>query len=359
MPSYFVDPALDSNTGSGTFGDPFGDLQYALDNIAGSNTGNVINIKAGTAELLTGTLDFTAYGMPSFNNNPVTFAGYTATEGDGGLGEIDGNGSFAIVNDPTAEGVWFRDLVMGNCGSNNVLTLDRFGGMYRCKIYGTTANGVTGWSDGGFAEDCWFDDIGAYASTTGLQFYNCLFTEGVTNTFGSRILSSPASVVRCCFKYSGTTTAVLQSTRAIQIVQNSFLATGATAIHISTRSIRAGTIRQNLFEGGDHSVLYSASEHLAAAIKNNSFFNIANGFFGNAADLEDIHTIGHDALGSSPFAKSGSISSFADRLTYFSPNNVGDVLAGEDNVVRGAVQPASGGGGSTTHNPFRSRALAG
>lgn len=352
MASYYVDPSINANSGSGTIGDPYGDLQYALDNITGSTAGNVINIKAGTAEVLTGTLDFTTYGTPSYNNNPVTFAGYTAAEGDGGIGEIDGDGLYAIINESTAEGVWFRDLIMGNCGSNVVLTLDRFGGMYNCKIHGTTGNGLAGWSDGGFVENCWFDDIGGYASTSANQFYNCLFTDGATNTFGSRILSGPASVVRCCFNYSGSTTAVLQSARAIMVAQNSFYATGTTAIHVSLRSIRTGVIRQNLFEGGDHALFYNVGEHLAGAVKNNSFFNIANGFYGNTADLEDIHTIGHDSLGSSPFAKSGSISSFADRLTYFAPNDVGDVLTGEDNVVRGAVQPTSSGGGASSYSFF-------
>ena len=57
--NYYVDPSINANSGTGTIGDPFGDLQYALDTVTRDSTnGDQFNIKAGTAEVLTGTLDF-------------------------------------------------------------------------------------------------------------------------------------------------------------------------------------------------------------------------------------------------------------------------------------------------------------
>ena len=95
----YVDPSIAANSGTGTIGDPYGDLQYALDTMTRDSTnGDRINIKSGTAEVLTGTISLASYGPPRFDYYLV-LEGYDSVAGDGGIGAIDGNaGNFTIFN---------------------------------------------------------------------------------------------------------------------------------------------------------------------------------------------------------------------------------------------------------------------
>ncbi len=111
----YVDPSINANSGTGTVGDPYGDLQYALDTMTRDSTdGDQINIKAGTAEVLTGSLDFTTYGTPS-STAALSFSGYTSSENDGGIGSIDGDGSYKIASLPNYS--MMKDLELFNSGS--------------------------------------------------------------------------------------------------------------------------------------------------------------------------------------------------------------------------------------------------
>ena len=90
--NYYVDPAINANSGTGTLGDPFGDLQYALNTITRNATdGDRINIKAGTAEVMAAAISLTTYGTPA-QAAPLIFQGYTSAQGDGGIGEINNGG---------------------------------------------------------------------------------------------------------------------------------------------------------------------------------------------------------------------------------------------------------------------------
>jgi hypothetical protein len=84
----YVDPSLDSDSGAGTSGDPYGDLEWALSQASMGAGGSRINIKAGTAEVLSAPLDFTSFGVPNVGTN-LQIEGYTSTAGDGGMGEIN------------------------------------------------------------------------------------------------------------------------------------------------------------------------------------------------------------------------------------------------------------------------------
>jgi hypothetical protein len=88
----YVNPAIAGNSGTGTIGDPYGDLQYALDTQARDATnGDQFNIKAGTAEVLAAPLSLATYGTPT-DAAPLIIRGCSATANDGGFGEIDCDG---------------------------------------------------------------------------------------------------------------------------------------------------------------------------------------------------------------------------------------------------------------------------
>ena len=126
---YWCDPSIAADSGTGTVGDPFGDLQYALDNITADTTnGDTINLKAGTAEVLSAKLDLSTYGEPIDRNSGLAIRGYATTAGDGdleagtGIAEIDCNG-FAGIGSSTSTGLHLIHLKIHNCGSNTAVTV--------------------------------------------------------------------------------------------------------------------------------------------------------------------------------------------------------------------------------------------
>ncbi|HAD58027.1 MAG TPA: hypothetical protein DCG12_02105 [Planctomycetaceae bacterium] len=339
MASYYVDPSIDSDSGAGTIGDPYGDLQYALDSIYRDTTnGDRINIKSGTAEILEDELDITTYGTPSFGAG-LYFAGYTSTEGDGGVGEIDGDAyGFSVWNKTSVEGIVWDSLIIGNTDTADILYMDRMCEVRNCKIYGTSGNGVRGqvghWRN-------WYDDIGSAGVTGSPQgVVDCLFTNGSTNSFTVAVQGS--FVTRSCFKLSGTSTGVGDGTI---IVNNSFHTTG-TGNAVDTRSIFSYHYVGNLVQGFTDGLQYDqTTEMTPGSYHDNAFYDCTNNV--TSADFNGAgYNSGNETLSSNLFDLSGSITSFADRLTYFNPVDQGNVYTGmSGGLVKGAVQPTSGGGG--------------
>lgn len=341
MASYYVDPSIDSQSGAGTIGDPFGDLQYALDSIYRDTTnGDRINIKAGTAEVLEGELDISAYGTPTFGAG-LAFVGYTSAENDGGVGEIDGDETYSIWVQSSAEGVIFKDLTIGNCGSEDVINFDRFCSVRRCKIHGTTADGVDA-STTSSAIECWFTNIGGKGiASQAIAAFDCLFTNG-SNTFTA---ATNASVnVRCCFSLTSTSNAIDNGTNIITNTSNCSFYTTGTGSAIKCRPIYGTMIEGCLFQGWGTAIDYSSTTEVAPGGYNNCAFydNTTNA---DSADFDGLN-YNNESLSANLFDLSGSISSFADRLTYFNPVDQGNVYTDmPGGLVKGAVQPAASGGG--------------
>lgn len=132
--NYYVNPAIAGNSGTGTLLDPFGDLQYALDTIARDATnGDQINIKVGTAEVLAASLTLATYGTPA-EGAPLVLRGYTSAAGDGGIAEVNCNGSTMIANAALTDLV-LADLYMHNFGNNNgVYYYGARSLIYHCKL---------------------------------------------------------------------------------------------------------------------------------------------------------------------------------------------------------------------------------
>lgn len=108
---YYVDPAINANSGTGTIGDPFGDLQYGLNTVTRNATdGDRFNIKAGTAEVMAAAIDLTTYGTPT-QAAPLIFQGYTSAQGDGGIGEINNGGAnVSVISSTTLTFIHWIDL---------------------------------------------------------------------------------------------------------------------------------------------------------------------------------------------------------------------------------------------------------
>jgi hypothetical protein len=179
----YVDPSIAGNSGTGTIGDPYGDLQYALDQTTKGTNGDRFNIKAGTAEILSSILSFSTYGNPSLTQ-PVVFQGYTSAQGDGGIGEITANGSnFSIFTSTAVDYHSWVDLKLGNCGTAIVLGGDNDVNVINCEIH-TSSNQYP-------------LDLDSRCNVIGCYFHD------LTGSGNIRLLET--SNVRNCFLDDGTT----------------------------------------------------------------------------------------------------------------------------------------------------------
>ena len=145
----YVDPSIAADSGTGTVGDPFGDVEYAIEQTTFDATnGTRVNIKAGTDEILAAKLD-TAMAATSVSIAwaptdlaPCVFQGYTAAADDGGIGGLDGNGASSIYDNVVHNGIWFIDLHCHNTGANTIINMNDRGGVVHCEINNSGVNGV-------------------------------------------------------------------------------------------------------------------------------------------------------------------------------------------------------------------------
>lgn len=343
---YYVDPAIDANSGAGTLGDPYGDLQHALDNITRDATnGDQINIKAGTDEVLAARLDFTTYGTGTSSAAPLIFRGYTSAANDGGIGGVDGNGN-GIVSEGGMDGLVFWDLHLHNSGSNRLLLFRRYGAVINCEL--NNASDIAIQPDSAYCHilNCYFHDISAQGILmknigiiSGCYFKNDGskdFTYGVEFNGGV----NHAYIRNSIFDLDGTSGAILlASTSKGAGITNCSMFTSGTGDAIT----RGGTdleqtheIANNLFEGWNTGVAFGTGDSDNAPIHGNSFFDCSTNL-----DLGDAPTaFDNEALAETPFKKSGA-QSYANRAGYWAPKDVGDVFSPSGGMggARGAIQP--------------------
>ncbi|MBK9219293.1 MAG: hypothetical protein IPL70_13265 [Uliginosibacterium sp.] len=134
---YYVDyGAGNDTTGNGTSGTPWKTIQTAVNTVTRDATnGDQININAGTAQVLAAALSLTTYGAPGATS-PLILRGYTASSGDGGVGEIDCNGTSMFASS-SLRYIVLSDLKIHNFGNNNGVYLSSYTENYavNCEIY--------------------------------------------------------------------------------------------------------------------------------------------------------------------------------------------------------------------------------
>jgi len=334
----YVDPSLDSNTGAGTIGDPYGDLQWAL-NVVGrrdATHGNQINIKAGDAEVLTGALDFTEWGAPTAIS-PTVFRGYQTTKNDGLAKAIINGGGGQCVSSTTGH-LHFRDIEFRNGGSATLVAMPLSSSLINCKISDTSGTGVACATNdlyivGNEITDC---DVGiAVTGGRAVCQSNYLKAGGIRNfTIAIRHAVGAFCVYERNIISVGTSGngISLENSRS-RLNGNSILAAGSTGSGVdftaATRGAEA-TIINNVVEGfsgeggSGFNFLTATSVPLRYA---------GNAAYGNDEDYRNPGDIGiaddtdNEVLDDSPFAKSGA-DTFANRFAYFSPTTEGNIRGG-------------------------------
>lgn len=362
MADIYVDPSIAADSGSGTVGDPYGDLQYALDSTTQDSNGDTFHIKAGTDEVLAATLDLTTYGTPGLSSN-LNFHGYTSSAGDGGQGGIDCNG-YSLFTGATIDYINLTDLHIHGSGSNPLFSLDDQITMVRCVLNDCSADPGFDADSGHFSE-CHFYDIGSGDSSTPLgamcnfptigAFSGCYIEQGPTHYF-AEVNASFADAIGNIVVLNHATGDGFACYNSLMIGNTIYNSTGSgTGIGLDVSARAAQLVADNIVvgfggTGGDGLNLYT--QRLCFPMCN-SFYNCTNAW--NASNqhprLDDEPYL-NEELSTFPFAGTGAMT-FANRFNYFAPVDTGRLWGGAHlggNRDRGAVQRAVTAGGSGNCN---------
>ena len=327
----YVDPSLDSDSGTGTDVDPYGDLQYALNTHARDATnGNRINIKAGAAEVLSTILNFTNFTTPTSAVAPIVFAGWD------GVGVIDGGGG-AVIS--TSAHMHFRDLEIKNGGSSTLVATAGAGcSIIRCKIDNTSGIGINLGGTNCLVSNCEITDCGegVVAASSSCSILNNYFKFGATRNFTSAVKptsTTTTSIERNIFSMGTTGIAIDIQITGVKVISNSIFANGSSeagiVISAATRTGQA-IIINNVIEGfsdtGGRGISFINTTTVPLQYAHNACFNNETNYhqIGDAIAVEDED---NEVLTASPFAKSGA-DTFANRFAYFSPTTEGNIRGG-------------------------------
>jgi len=360
----YIDPSIAADSGTGTSGDPYGDVQYALNQVTRDSTnGDRFNIKQGTDEILGSTLSFAIFGSTFTDTAPLIFRGYSSTAGDTGIGGITGNaGNFSIVSLGTTDFIYFVNLHLHNTGSATVITVDDDCRFINCEINNSTGGGISCDNRVVAANNHIHDIAGlGITFTYGTVIYNT-FENGGTNKFTiacDHESTTPAFIAFNVFDLDSTSDGIKGSSHAV-ILNNSLYGGGSgtgEAIGNHGSSSSMAIVMNNVIQGfngaGGDAIELGASAQISLYGYNSSRTN-ANEFTLTGDVLEDLSANDDTGLGSDIFTNAGSDD--------FSVNDVGNVKAGafvtsfggfsQTNYLdRGAVQriEGAGGGGIITH----------
>ena len=350
----YCDPSIGGSSGSGTIGDPYSGVQYALNTMARDATnGNRVNVIGGGTEVLSSELALSGYGLPTITA-PLIIQGCTATAGDGGKGAISGGGVTSIRSTVTHY-LSFIDLHLHNTGANNIVNAGGRATISRCEFSNTTGNAIDSVSalPDLLITDSHFHDIGGHGvNADDALVWGCHFENGVKEFISGVRGTGSANVKHCTFTLSGASHGIQIAGGGTNASNNSILSDGGTGhgIDLAANGMYGSSVLNNLIEGfsgtGGAGVAFGNNTRELNACGHNAVFNCVTAYE-NRGDC--VLVLGDDeTLSESPFAKSGS-NTFANRGVYFAPNDTSNVRSGAFPLAlrldKGAIQ--SSGGGTT------------
>lgn len=338
LTNVYVDPSINANSGTGTSGDPYGDLQYALNTMTRDGTnGDQINVKAGTAETLSAVLSFATYIAVTSPTGvaPLVIRGYTSSANDGGIAIIDGNGGACV---PALANIHLRDLHFRNGGSSTLVDVAASSVIINCKVEDTSGTGIalTGAYAGAFGNEVTDCGVGISMSGTSNRVYMNYLKFGGTRNFTNAIsLTGTAVQVGRNIISAGTSGNGISVGAARPMIEgNSIFANGSTGSGVVFDAAARGqeaAIINNVVEGfsgvttGSGFSFATATSVPLRYAGNAAYNNTEN--YRNAGDIGIADNVDNEALGASPFAKSGS-DTFANRFVYFAPADTGNIRGG-------------------------------
>jgi hypothetical protein len=364
--AYFVDPSIAAASGAGTIGDPYGDLQHALDTITRDSTnGDKINIKAGTDEVLSSAMSLATYGTPTVAA-PLWLVGYTSAEDDQGVGGIDCNGNAFYAAASTQDGFQFIDLEIHNCAGNRCINLDNDVSLIRVEIHNLTgaSSPAVDIDNRGILLGCYLHNINdvGYAINGADNVSMMNYFENGTQKFDTCIQFATSNPIAfSIMDLDSNSDGIDSQAAAVHIFNNSIYANAGTGEGINCGyNNNYGFVHNNVIEGfsgtgGDGFALGSTSK-LQLVMGNAAYNNTTHYTYGtgrvpfkgwnSTTDTnETLSASGFTSASTGDFSPvdTGSMDggSFPDDFHQGSANNVWSMW-------KGAVQPAPAGGGGSS-----------
>lgn len=283
---YYVDPAIAGNSGTGTIGDPFGDLQYALDTVGagvGRNDtdGDQFNIKAGTAEILAAPLTLATYGTPTAAG-PLILRGYTAAANDGGVGEID-CGGFTMWANKTYDYIVMAYLEIHTFGDNTGIYLDVGIVLFRCEVHRGASAPNNRWlvylgSDPVV--------IGCYLHDPGTGTSHCLECIANNNTIIANFIHNGSEATSYAVLISGNANVVGNIVQCAGVAQD--------GMQITNPKLVLGNIVYNSAAGTGRGI-YCSLSNLTHVVMNNIIVGFS-GIGGDGIQYVNVGVAGHNAF---------------------------------------------------------------
>jgi len=327
----------------------------------GSN-GDRINIKSGTAELLSASLDLSTYGTPNYYA-PLVLQGYASAAGDGdldagtGIGEIDMQGNDETIV-AAGGGIQFVNLHLHGTGSAIVVTMGIDQSIIACEVSEGTGGGISE----SYTQRC--SIIGNHVHDTGgngilvaggLCAFNYLKNDGATVFTDAINCGTSPTVFANIISIDGASNGITIASQFDHAwLNNSVFSNGGTGTGIlfTASTGLSFSLMNNLVEG--FSGLGGIGIEVATGIRQNSIY-AGNGAYNNTANYDDsgkaefLISEDNEVLSASPFAKTGS-DTFANRHAYFETVDVDNVHGGAypsgARRDKGAVQHADPSGGA-------------
>jgi hypothetical protein len=329
----YVDPSIAADSGTGTIGDPFGDLEYAIEQATFDTTnGTRVNIKAGTDEVvavnnavsvaMADTSVSAAWSMSA--TAQVVFQGYTSAAGDGGIGGISGGGTNAVFFNHNY--THLKDLHVHNCGSQIPIRLATSCSVINCEVDDSTSRGIYV-TAGGVVSGNYVHDIGGSAIDANgcLIEFNLITNNGTKTCTNAISIVSNCSVLRNIISVDGVSNGITQTGALGLIEHNSIYSNGGTGDGVQWVDTNALTISisNNLIEGfsgtGGSGIAFTGAGLAVAKYGANSIFNcetvagvpvvLSNELYGGIP--------GNETLSASPFVNASILD--------FSPVDTGAV----------------------------------
>lgn len=345
----YVDPAIAANSGTGTVGDPYGDLDYAIVQTTQGAAGTRFNIKRGTDEVLTRELgqafadtSVRAAWVVNAVTTPTILQGYDTVAGDlagtGNRAGISGGGSVMVLNGAIVLYFSFIDLHLHNSGlqSGGVVRTAGNSSLIRCEIDNNIGRGCL-LGTGSLVIGCYLHNVttNAIDLASGFAYGNIVTNTGSKEMAIGINMGATGVAMNNIISVDGATQGIVCADRANSVVGNSIYSAGGTGIGIYFYDTGGyiSNISNNLIEG------FSGSGGLGIKLLG-STYSIAYGARNLIYDCETAISLPGDFIGTfdthglAAFYETLTVSPFADAAGFdFSPVDTG-------NVKEGAYPPA-------------------
>ncbi len=344
LTEYYVDPSAGNDTtGDGSIGTPWKTTQKALTTGTLGTDGTRVNVKDSADDVLTAALTTT---MTPTSAAPIVIQGYTTAADDKGRGVLDGDALYSIWVSTTQDYIRFIDITFQNCGSRRILQLDDWIALVRVHVLGTATPGDTAVQLGNakiLVSDCRFETQNAIQlnASNGLVCGN-YFAGDVATRHGD---FNDAFVFNNIVYSTGGDGFKIGNEQGFA-ANNSILASSPGTVTVGIEcSGQFALVERNIVEG--YSQASAVGIKGTSSTGNTGIAFLSNYGFNNADDFSEgiqLTEADNEDASVTAFAKDGAIT-YANRLTYFAPADVGNVLSPTFGQYKGAVAPTAGGGG--------------